>query len=151
MIVWSGATFIQQGLKKWKFDMAFARRRRTPFLPLHDLILIVYEDVPLHIHIQRLPIHPLKAEGADRLPFFELKQSFQKVRLQCYCWLTLTHWHCLLTSWHVWGQISFIQLEHLSKLDYCSDRSPVTARLPLGQLQKKGKENILSFDESCFG
>ena len=52
--------------------MAFARRSRTPFLPLDDLVLIVYEDVPLHIHIQTLPIHPLKAEGTDRLPFSEL-------------------------------------------------------------------------------
>ena len=55
------------------------------------------------------------------------------------------HWYKAV-FWHVWGQISFIQLEHLSKLDYCSDRSPVTfpPSLPPAPVscRKKGKNII---------
>ena len=53
------------------------------------------------------------------------------------------HWH-KTGCWHVWGQISFIQLEHLSKLDYCSDRSPVTFPPSPVSCRKKGK-NIIPF------
>ena len=63
----------KNGNLKWHLPLGV----RPPTLPLDDLVLIVYEDVPLHIHIQRLPNHPLKPEGADRLIFFELWQSFQ--------------------------------------------------------------------------